>query len=370
MVHAWPELDPALMAPVAEREQLREVVRDLLRKHADHEQVRAAAGSTGGYSADLWRRLNAELEVGRLAVPEQVGGHGFGIADLAVVLEECGAALLPEPVLSSAVLGCQALAAADQPAGIGDLLEPALAGDAVVAVSLGGSRLTAERSGGEWLVSGRRERVLHGAAADLVVVDAATPEGIALFVLRADDLAVTERTTIDPTRRQADLGAGAVPARCVVGPERSPRVVERLRSLGDLAVAAEHTGIVGELLRSTVEYVEQREQFGRAIGSFQAVKHRLADVLVDRERARSASRCAAVAFDAGPGEAALPVAIAAAVCADAAMRTAHESVQLHGGIGFTWEHHAHGYVRRVLGDEGLFGSSREQRARVADLVGV
>lgn len=370
MVHPWPELDPALMAPVAEREQLREVVRDLLRKHADHEQVRAAAESADGYSEELWRRLNAELEIGRLAVPEAVGGHGYGIADLAVVLEECGAALLPEPVLSSAVLGCHALAAADQPAGVDDLLEPALAGDLVVAMSFGGAPLSAERADGEWLVRGRRERVLHGAAADLVVVDAATTEGAALFVLRAGDLDVTARTTIDPTRRQADLSADAAPARCVVGPERFPRVVERIRVLSDLAVAAEHAGIVGELLRSTVEYVEQREQFGRAIGSFQAVKHRLADVLVDRERARSAARYAAVAYDADPAEAALPATIAAAVCGDAAMRTAHEAVQLHGGIGFTWEHPAHYYVRRVLGDEGLFGASRSQRARVADLVGV
>jgi alkylation response protein AidB-like acyl-CoA dehydrogenase len=370
VVHPWPELDPALMAPVAEREQLRDVVRGLLQKHADHEQVRAAADSVPGYSGELWRRLNAEVELGRLAVPEAVGGHGFGIADLAVVLEESGAALLPEPVLSSAVLGCQALAAADQPAGIGDLLEPALAGTVVVTVSLGGSPLTAERTGGEWLVRGRRQCVLHGSAADLVLVDAATSEGTALFALRAEDLEVAARTTMDPTRRQADLSAGSAPARCVVGPERYPRVADRLRILSDLAVAAEHSGIVAELLRSTVEYVEQREQFGRAIGSFQAVKHRLADVLVDRERSRSAARCAAVAFDADPAAAALPVAIAAAVCADAAMRAAHEAVQLHGGIGFTWEHRAHYYVRRVLGDEGLFGSSREQRARVADLVGV
>ncbi|MBM7518479.1 acyl-CoA dehydrogenase family protein [Nocardioides nitrophenolicus] len=358
------------MAPVAERDQLREVVRDLLRKDAGHEQVRASADSAVGYSEDLWRRLNAELEIGRLAVPEAVGGHGFGIADLAVVLEECGAALLPEPVLGSAVLGCQALAAADQPAGIGDLLEPALAGELVVAVSQGGAELTAERTSDGWLVRGRRERVPHGAAADLVVVDAATPEGSALFVLRTDDLEVAARTTIDPTRRQADLAADAAPARCVVGPERAPRALERLRTLTALAVAAEHAGIVGELLRSTVEYVEQREQFGRAIGSFQAVKHRLADVLVDQERARSAARYAALAYDADPAAAALPATIAAAVCGDAAMRTAHEAVQLHGGIGFTWEHHAHYYVRRVLGDEGLFGSSRAQRARVADLVGV
>ena len=370
MISYRPELDPALMAPVAEREELREVVRGVLQKYAGGEQVRAAAASPEGYSAELWRRLNAELEIGRLAIPEEVGGHGFGLAEVAVVLEECGAALLPEPVLSSAVLGCQALAAADQPAGVRDLLDAALDGELVVTVSLGGAGLTAERRGGDWVVDGRRERVLHGAAAGLVVLDVETPEGTALFAVRRDDLDVAPRTTIDPTRGQADLAATAAPARCVVGPERFARVAERLRVVCDVAVAAEHTGIVGELLDRTVEYVGQREQFGRAIGSFQAIKHRLADVLVDRERSRSAARYAAVAFDADPVAAALPAAIAASVCADAVMRTAHETVQLHGGIGFTWEHFAHDYVRRALGDEGLFGASRESRAQIADLVGV
>jgi len=365
-----PELDPALMAPVAERDQLREVVRGLVQKYAGHEQVRVAADSDRGYCEDLWRRLNAELEISRLAVPEAVGGHGFGIADLAVILEECGAALLPEPVLSSAVLGCQALAAADQPAGIADLLEPALAGDLIVTVSLGGAQLTAARDDAGWRLDGERPRVLHAGAAGLVVLDAETEEGPGLFAVHAADLSVSTRTTIDSTRRQADIAARSAPARCLVGPERYPGVADRLRTLAALAVAAEHSGIVAELLGRTVEYVAQREQFGRAIGSFQAIKHRLADVLVDRERARSAARYAAVAFDDGPAAAALPAAIAAAVCADAAVRTAHEAVQLHGGIGFTWEHFAHYYVRRTLGDEGLFGAAREQRSRIAELLGV
>ncbi|GAA3681751.1 acyl-CoA dehydrogenase family protein [Nocardioides ginsengisoli] len=370
MISYRPELDPALMAPVAEREELREVVRALLQKYAGTEQVRAAAASPAGYSEELWRRLNAELEIGRLAMAEELGGHGYGMAEVAVVLEECGAALLPEPVLGSAVLGCQALAAADQPAGVRDLLDAALDGDLIVTVSLGGADLTAGRRGSDWVVEGRRERVLHAAAADLVVVDVETAEGPALFALRADDLTIAPRTTIDPTRRQADVAAVGAPARCVVGPERFARVAARLGVLRDVAVAAEHTGIVGELLDRTVEYVGQREQFGRAIGSFQAIKHRLADVLVDRERSRSAARYAAVAFDAAPASAALPAAIAASVCADAVVRTAHETVQLHGGIGFTWEHFAHDYVRRALGDEGLFGASRASRAQIAELVGI
>ncbi|AIY19652.2 acyl-CoA dehydrogenase family protein [Pimelobacter simplex] len=370
-MNPWPELDPALMAPVTEREELRQVVRGLLEKYADHETVRAAADTPAGYSAELWRRLNAELEIGRLAVPEERGGHGYGLADLGVVLEECGAALLPEPVLASAVLGCQALAAADDPTAVADLLADALSGELVVVTSTGGDELTAEQApDGGWTVSGARSRVLQGAAADVVVLDVTTAEGRLLLAVRAADLEITDRTTVDPTRRQADLRLASAPARVVVGPERCADVVARLGLIADAAVAAEHSGIVGELLDQVVAYVAQREQFGRAIGSFQAIKHRLADVLVDRERARSASRYALAALDEGGPDAVLAVAVAAAVAADAVVRTAHEAVQLHGGIGFTWEHRAHYYLRRALGDEGLLGASRTQRARIADLVGL
>lgn len=370
-MNPWPELDPALMAPVAEREELRQVVRALLEKEAGHEAVRAAADSSGGWSPDLWQRLNAELEIGRLAVAEDLGGHGYGFAELGVVLEECGAALLPEPVLGSAVLGCQALAAADDPASVADLREPALAGDLVVAVSVGGEEVVADRTAdGGWTVSGLRTRVLDGAAADVLVIDAAAADGPLLLAVRREDLEATSRTTIDLTRRQADVRTASAPARLVVGPARFAEVAERLRLVADAAVAAEHAGIVGELLDQVVGHVTQREQFGRPIGSFQAIKHRLADVLVDRERARSASRYAMAALDAGGADAAMAVAVASAVCADAVVRTAHETVQLHGGIGFTWEHRAHYYLRRALGDEGLFGGSRGQRVRVADLVGV
>jgi len=370
-MHPWPELHPGLLAPVPEREELRQVVREVLAKHADHEQVRAAADSAVGYSEDLWRLLNAELEIGRIAVPEDLGGNGFGLQELFVVLEECGAALVSEPVLSSATLGCQALAAADDPASVNDLLDAALDGELVVTVASGAETLAAvQDADGGWRVSGTRPRVLHGGAAGLVVVDAATPQGPVLLAVAAADLAVELRPTVDLTRRQADLTFDTAPARLLVGVTRAVAVMDRLALIGRAAVAAEHTGIVGELLDRTCEYATQRDQFGRAIGSFQAVKHRLADVLVDRERARSASRYAAAVLDGDPDSAALPVAVAAAVCADAAMRTAHEAVQLHGGIGFTWEHRAHYYVRRVLGDEGLFGAAREQRARIADLVEV
>jgi len=135
-----------------------------------------------------------------------------------------------------------------------------------------------------------------------------------------------------------------------------------------VALAAEHVGMVDAMLELTRTYAGQRHQFGRPLASFQVIKHRLADMLVDLERARSAARYAAAVFDQDPAAATLPAAVAGAICTDAAIRVAHETVQLHGGVGFTWEHPAHFYVRRALGNEAVFGSSRTHRARIAELL--
>jgi len=371
MSQPWPESDPALLAPVEEHDQLRSIVRHVLAKHAGHEQVRTAADSALGWSADLWSRLNGELEIGGLAVPEGLGGAGFGVREVAVVLEEAGASLLPEPVLASAVLGCRALAAADDPEGVAGLRADALSGASVLTVSLG-TGLDAVCHGSSWLLTGSVAGVLHAESSNHVVVVARTDAGPGLFLVACEHCSITPRQVVDLTRRQADVTLDSAPAVLLVAAPRAEVVLADLRRLALVALAAEHAGIVARLLDLTCEYVVQREQFGRAIGSFQAVKHRLADVLVDRERALSAARYAAALLDsdADPDEADLAAAIAAAVCQDAALRTAHETVQLHGGIGFTWEHQAHYYLRRVLGDEGLFGSSREHRAAIATLVGV
>jgi alkylation response protein AidB-like acyl-CoA dehydrogenase len=371
MPQPWPESDPALMAPAEEHDELRDVVRRVLAKHATHEQVRAAADSATGWSPELWSRLNGELGISGLGVPEELGGAGFGVREVAVVLEEVGASLLPEPVLASAVLGCRAVASADDPDAVAGVRAAALSGEVVLTVSLGAG-MTAVEHGSGWSVTGAADRVLHAAGADHVVVAAECGQGPALFLVAREQGVTTPRQVVDLTRRQADLALQQAPATLLVAAPRAADVIADLRRLARVGVAAEHAGIVSRLIDVTLEYVVQRRQFGRAIGSFQAVKHRLADVLLDRERALSAARYAAALLDSGadPQEAELATEVAAAVCQDAAMRTAHEAVQLHGGIGFTWEHQAHYYLRRVLGDEGLFGSSRDHRAVIGDLVGV
>ncbi|MEU4314314.1 acyl-CoA dehydrogenase family protein [Nocardia sp. NPDC024068] len=368
----WPRAEPAALTPTPEQEQLRETLRALLAKHSGIDQVRAVAESGTGYSDRLWTHLVDDMSVTTLAVPEEFGGLGYGTAELAVVLEECGRALVCEPVLHSAVLGAQALLTA--PSDTADFLPDVLAGRLLATVSTlgtGTDELHARLDADGWHADGTITHVPCGATADIVVASADTPDGRRLFALRPGP--TTERRTrevLDPTRRRADLIVRDCPAVALTAPEANAAATARLHDLAVLATACENTGIVDHLLELTVGYAGTRHQFGRPIGSFQAVKHRLADLLVLLERARSASRYAAALHAEDPGSARLAIAVAGAVCTEAAVQAASEAVQLHGGVGFTWEHPVHSYLRRALGNEAAQGDSRTHRARIADLIGV
>jgi alkylation response protein AidB-like acyl-CoA dehydrogenase len=376
-VQPWPEADASVLAPVAEHEDLRKVMRDLLQTHASHEQVRQSSDSPEGYSAELWTMLNDEMSVSSLAVPEDRGGLGFGLSVLAVVLEEAGRALLPEPLLASAVLGARALLAAPAGAVPDEIVSGVLDGRLVATVALGehsDSELTATTDGSSHTVAGRVGRALHGEAAALLVGSAATQTGEqSLYVVDLRPEGASRRTALevlDLTRRQARIDLDAAPAHLLAGPGELPAVLADLTTLSAVALAAEHVGMMAAMLEMTRTYVGQRHQFGRPLASFQIVKHRLADLLVDLERSRSAARYAAAAWDQDPASAGLAAAVAGATCTDAVIRAALDTVQLHGGVGFTWEHPAHFFVRRALGDEAAFGSARLQRARIADLLGL
>ncbi|MGI5217946.1 acyl-CoA dehydrogenase family protein [Nocardia sp. CA-290969] len=368
----WPRSEPPGLTPDAEQVQLRESLRGLLGKYSDIDQVRAAADTDPGYSPHLWRILADEMSVAGLAVPEQYGGLGYGTAELAVVLEECGRALVCEPVYSSAVLGAHALLTA--PEAEGNLLPEVLTGDLVATVSALGpdtDDLRATPGPHGWRADGTVTHLIGGGSADIVIASAETADGSRLFALRLpEDTVRTERRVLDPTRRQADIAVLDCPAVPLTTPDATEAASTRLRDLATLALACENTGTIDRLLEMTVAYAGTRRQFGRPIGSFQAVKHRLADLLVALERARSASRYAAALYAEDPDSARLAVAVAGAVCTDAAVHAASEAVQLHGGVGFTWEHAAHSYFRRVLGNEAAQGDARSHRARVAALIGV
>ena len=372
----WPEADPAVLAPVAEHEDLRKVLRDLLQSHASHEQVRRSTETPEGYSTELWSLLNDEMNVGSLAVPEGRGGLGFGVSVLAVVLEEVGRALLPEPLLASAVLGARAVSAAPAGSVPDEIVSGVLEGRLVATVALDASAdggLTVSGDDTSRTVTGRVGRVLHGTIADLLVVPAAKvagEESLYLVDLRGAGAGRTALESLDHTRRQARIDLDAAPAQLLAGPEDVAGVLSELTTLAAVGLAAEHVGMIDAMLEMIRTYAGQRHQFGRPLASLQVIKHRLADILVDLERSRSAARYAAAAFDQDPVSAALPASVAGAICTEAVVRTALETVQLHGGVGFTWEHPAHFFVRRALGDEAVFGSSRAHRARIAELLGI
>lgn len=368
----WPRSEPAALTPGDEQAGIRDAVRGLLTKHSTIEQVRQSSETQLGYSRELWSRLVDDMSVTTLAAQETAGGLGYGMVEMGIILEECGRALVAEPVYTSAVLGVHALVHAPEPAA--DLSRRVLDGSAVVSVSTSSTdpeRLRARAAESGWTLDGHAAAVVGAAEADIVVVSARYDDGVGVFAIEAGPhLEARQRTVLDPTRRQADLTFSTAPARLLASDRDSSTFLNGVRDIAALALAHENTGIIDALLDMTTRYVTTRHQFGRPIGSFQAIKHRLADVLTALERARSAARYAAAVHDENPEDARLAIAVAGAVCTDAVVHAAHEAVQLHGGIGFTWEHPAHSYFRRALGNEALQGDSRSHRARIADLIAI
>jgi alkylation response protein AidB-like acyl-CoA dehydrogenase len=374
-------VDPALLTPTPDQEELRGIVARFLTEVSGEEDVRRHAALPAGFDPGVWRRLTGELGVAGIAVPERHGGAGSTFGDLAVVLQEAGRRLLCAPLLPSAVLGTAALLAAADEAACERYL-PGIADGSTVATlaGTGGPHAAGDVRGHRagdgdaagWRLSGAVDFVLHGACADVVLVPADTAGGPTLFAVDGDaeGLSRTPRTVLDATRPQALLRFADVPARAVGAPGAGAVVTERAHDVGRAALAAEQVGATEHALRACVAFVAQRHQFGRPIGSFQAIKHRLADLLVELEGARSVAGYAAACVDAAPAELPLAAAVAQVACGDALELAAREYVQLHGGVGFTWEHPAHLYVRRARGDAVLFGTVAGHRSRVADLIGL
>ncbi len=359
-------------APGPDADDLRKVVRDLMAKRCAESDVRRLMDDPAGWDPALWAQLAGELGLHGLAVPEQLGGSGATPVELGVVFEELGAALYGGPFLASVGLAASALlelGGADAEALVPGIVD----GSAVATLAWSGaqpaeSTLTAADTGG-WRVSGTAETVLDGATASLVLVAATIPSGPALFAVAADAPGLTRRplTALDSTRRLAELRFDAVPAR-LLGTGAGP--LQRAWQLGLLYLAAEQLGGAARMLEITVEYARTRIQFGRAIGSFSVIKHRCADLLVEVEAARSVVWHGL--WSAANDPAALPAAaaLARAVASDAYRSVTTASVQIQGGIGFTWEHPTHLYLKRAKSSQLLFGAPSRHRAELAALVGV
>ncbi|TDD88948.1 acyl-CoA dehydrogenase family protein [Actinomadura rubrisoli] len=355
---------------LAVTEELRETLRRFFADRSPGAEVRRLMGTAEGYDPGVWARMAGQLGLQGLAIPEEHGGTGYGMRELAVVFEEMGRAVACAPFLATTVAAA-ALLAGD---GGHDLL-PGIADGTTIAT------LAVAEEDGRWdlasvaasgvggVLTGVKSFVLDGHLAGLVLVAARDEDGaVALYAAAGDvpGLTRTPLTTLDQTRRLARIGLDGVPARRVGG----AAAVARAMDVAAAALAAEQLGGAQRTLDMTVEYTKVRHQFGRPIGSFQAVKHRCADMFVLVESARSAVLNAAAAADEAPDELPAAAALAKAYCSDAYFHTAGEAIQLHGGIGFTWEHDAHLYFKRAQSSRQLFGPPARHRERLAALAGI
>jgi alkylation response protein AidB-like acyl-CoA dehydrogenase len=376
-----------------EQRALRDAVRGLLARHRPGSQ-----DEERGYDASLWRRLCREIGVAGLAVPERYGGAGAGPVETHVVAEELGRGLTPSPLLGSAVLAAQALLASGDDAACRRLLpgiadgtsiaalawtdatghwDPAqaacraasagrAAADGIAGAADGTAGAQAADAADCCVLSGEAQYVLDGDTADVLIVAARGPAGIGLFDVHPaqEGVARSARVAMDGTRRVATVRLNAAWGR-PIGPGQGGAVLARARDLACIALSAEQVGAAQRALDLTVEYTLTRAQFGRVIGGFQALQHRMADLHVLVESARSLSYAAAQAAAEGAPDIALRAAAAKVYCSEALTRVAGEMVQLHGAIGITWEHDAHRYLKRAHGAAQLFGRPAEHVARIA-----
>jgi alkylation response protein AidB-like acyl-CoA dehydrogenase len=356
-----------------EQSQLRDAVRKFGADHFSEEKIRELMESDPPFDPKVWARLGAELGVLGLSVPEADGGGGGTLVDQAVAIEELGARLACGPFYGTVYLAIPALVAS--PSGpardelLGDLIEGQRTA-AVAVVDRAGvfdpDAVTVTAAGDT--VSGTVTQVVDGGIADVLLVAARGSDGIGLYAVDAADVQRTPLATLDLTRSEANVTLGDAPARLIAGPDEAARVLDHALQVGAALLAAEQVGAAQHLLDLSVEYAKSRLQFGRPIGSFQGVKHRLADLLVDVEHARSTAYHAIWALTDGSDDPALATSIAQAVCSAALSHVATDTIQVHGGIGFTWEHQAHLYYKRAATDAVLLGGAEQHRDRVASMV--
>ena len=383
---------PDLLYGEAE-EELRAAVRDLFKERADWSAVLARTETSEPYDTGLWRVLAAEVGCAGLLIPESHGGAGASYREAAVVAEEAGRAVAPVPYLGSAVVATAAVLSA----GDAELLSGLAAATVTAALAVpfaskpggsgqpGGSgkpgagpvatvRITLPQPGdaaGQARLTGVVTGVTDALPASVLLVPAdGVPSGLYAVDAGAPGLTVTPVVSLDQTRPLADLTLDSVPARALASGPDADRAVAAALAAGAAMLASEQLGVAERCLEMTVAYLKERYQFARPVGSFQALKHRAADLWVAISQARAAARYAAACLADGDADAPVAVALAKAACGDAATLAARECVQLHGGIGFTWEHPAHLYLKRATSSSIAFGTPDWHRAALASLAGL
>ena len=362
-----------------DRTALTDSLHRLLADKCTEADVRRTMETEEGYDPALWAAL-AEIGVVGLIVDEEYGGVGAGPVELERVTEETGAALLCGPLISSGVLAAGLIQALDDEAAKSRLLPGIAAGTTIATAALAGPRggwteadvvVTATPAGDGWTLAGTSSFVTHAQIADVILVAARAPGGIGIFEVDpgARGLAITPLPTFDHTLRMAELTFEAVPARRLASNRPAWQAVEAALDLARVALSGEQAGAAKRALEFTVDYAKTRAQFGRLIGSFQAIKHMAADLLLESESAISAARNAAARLADRADDAPAAISLAAFACADAFSKVTADAVQMHGGIAFTWAHPAHLYLRRARAEAQLFGTPAAYRERFLEALG-
>jgi alkylation response protein AidB-like acyl-CoA dehydrogenase len=355
-----------------EHEEFRRVVRRFLADHSPPGEVRRLMETGEGYDPAVWQRLSSELGLPGIHIPEQYGGQGFGFVELGIALEEMGRSLLCAPYFASAVLAANAIQNAATEPRKKELLPEIASGERIATVAFaepsGGwdaaaIELTATATGGGFRLDGTKSFVLDGHTADTIIVVARAPgssgeDGLSFFTVAGDSRGLERRllSTVDATRKQARLEFAAVEAQLLGELGRGAAALSLTLAQAAIALANEMVGGAQLVLDATVEYAKTRVQFGRQIGSFQAIKHKCADMLLEVEQAKSAAYCAASAMADGADDVLALASLAKASASDAYVLAVSESIQIHGGVGFTWENDTHLYYKRARSSEAFLGS--------------
>jgi alkylation response protein AidB-like acyl-CoA dehydrogenase len=365
----------------AEQEELRASVRRFLADRVPMTAVRSLMDATDGGDPAVWEMAGQQLGLQGIAIPEEYGGAGFTFTEQAIVLEEFGAALYGGPYLASAVLAANALLASGDESAKKTYLPGIASGELVATLAFteedgswdpDATRLAASEVGGNWQLDGRKSFVLDGHTAGLILVIGRTAAGLSLFAVPADASGLTRTAlpTLDQTRKLARLDFDAVTATLIGVDGAGQALLSRTLDIAAIAQAAEQLGGAQRTLDMAVEYAKVRHQFGRPIGSFQAIKHRCADLLLEVESLRSAVVYAAAAVAEDSPEIPVVAALLKAYASDVYFHVAAENIQIHGGIGFTWEHDAHLYFKRAKASELFLGDAALHRERLATRIGL
>lgn len=364
----------------AEHDELRQTVRKFLNDKSTEAAVRKTMVTDSGFDPDVWSQMSEQMGLPGLIIPEDLGGAGMSAVELTVVLEEMGRVLLCAPYFSTAVLATYALLQAGSDAAKKDILGQIAAGKTTATLAfseggwdLAGIRMEAKQDGKDWVLDGTKKFVIDGHTADTVLVVARTKEGLSLFRIsgKADGVERQQLPTLDLTRKLASITFKKARAERIGAAGDLTAQLDQALTLAIVALAAEQVGGAQRCLELSTEYAKTRLQFGRPIGSYQAIKHRCADMLVAVEFAKSAAYFAAFrAADSSHKDLEAAALMAKSYCSDAYFQAANDNIQIHGGMGFTWEHIAHLYFKRAKSSSMMFGDPAHHREKLATQLGL